>query len=89
MSIAIRGEAWSVFYHSAVLSQVLNAGDCFDRCADMCVQKAIRHFLKIRNSYDVLPLSFRLIVLDNKLSVEQSLEILLQNGMPSQLPHLS
>jgi hypothetical protein len=51
------------------------------------MQKAIRDFLKIRTSYDVLPLSFRLIILNNDLLVKKSLNILLQNGT-SQLPLL-
>ncbi|KAL1853404.1 AMP-activated serine/threonine-protein kinase regulatory subunit [Paecilomyces lecythidis] len=43
--------------------------------------RAIRDFLKVRNSYDVLPLSFRLIVFDTSLSVKESLNILIQNGI--------
>ncbi|OQD86524.1 hypothetical protein PENANT_c007G00930 [Penicillium antarcticum] len=42
--------------------------------------RAIRNFLKARNSYDVLPLSFRLIIFDTSLSVKESLNILIQNG---------
>ncbi|GAB1196883.1 hypothetical protein APSETT444_006162 [Aspergillus pseudonomiae] len=34
---------------------------------------AIRNFLKVRNSYDVLPLSFRLIIFDTSLSVKESI----------------
>lgn len=44
---------------------------------------AIREFLNIRTSYDVLPVSFRLIVLDTGLLVKKSLLILLQNGIVS------
>ncbi|KAK6585018.1 hypothetical protein PZA11_003242 [Diplocarpon coronariae] len=44
---------------------------------------AIREFLKIRTSYDVLPLSFRLIILNTDLLVKKSLMILLQNGIVS------
>ena len=43
-------------------------------------QRAIRDFLKVRTSYDVLPLSFRLIVFDTALSIKESLNILVQNG---------
>ncbi|KAF3384982.1 5'-AMP-activated protein kinase subunit gamma [Penicillium rolfsii] len=43
--------------------------------------RAIRNFLKVRTSYDVLPLSFRLIIFDTGLSVKESLNILIQNGM--------
>ncbi|OAA66856.1 Aldolase-type TIM barrel [Niveomyces insectorum RCEF 264] len=43
----------------------------------------IRQFLKIRTSYDVLPLSFRLIVLDTDLLIRKSLAILSQNGIVS------
>ncbi|KAJ4413644.1 AMP-activated serine/threonine-protein kinase regulatory subunit [Gnomoniopsis sp. IMI 355080] len=40
---------------------------------------AIREFLKVRTSYDVLPLSFRLIMLDNDLLIRTCLNILMQN----------
>ncbi|EER25065.1 AMP-activated serine/threonine-protein kinase regulatory subunit [Coccidioides posadasii str. Silveira] len=43
----------------------------------------IRDFLKSHTSYDVLPLSFRLIVFDTSLSVKESLNILIQNGIVS------
>jgi hypothetical protein len=43
-------------------------------------QRRIRAFLKVRTSYDVLPLSFRLIVFDTALLVKKSLNILIQNG---------
>jgi hypothetical protein len=43
-------------------------------------QRGIREFLKVRNSYDVLPLSCRLIVFDNELLIKKSLNILIQNG---------
>lgn len=43
-------------------------------------QQRIREFLKVRTSYDVLPLSFRLIILDTSLLVKKSLSILIQNG---------
>lgn len=46
------------------------------------MQHAIREFLKLRTSYDVLPVSFRLIVLDTNLLVNRSLNILVQNGTP-------
>ena len=46
----------------------------------LCWQRAIRAFLKVRTSYDVLPLSFRLIIFDTTLLVKKSLNILLQNG---------
>ncbi|KAL1841719.1 hypothetical protein VTJ49DRAFT_6693 [Mycothermus thermophilus] len=45
--------------------------------------RAIREFLKVRTSYDVLPLSFRLIILDNNLLIRKSLNILIQNGIVS------
>ncbi|CAN6653954.1 5'-AMP-activated protein kinase subunit gamma [Trichomonascus vanleenenianus] len=45
--------------------------------------EAIREFLKSKTSYDVLPVSFRLIVLDTALLVKKSLTILLQNGIVS------
>lgn len=43
-------------------------------------QSAIRAFLKVRTSHDVLPLSFRLIVFDTGLTVKESLNIMVQNG---------
>lgn len=43
-------------------------------------QQRIRDFLKVRTSYDVLPLSFRLIIFDTGLLVKTSLNILIQNG---------
>lgn len=43
--------------------------------------KTIRAFLKVRTSYDVLPLSFRLIIFDTALLVKKSLNILIQNGV--------
>lgn len=46
-------------------------------------QRAIRAFLKVRTSYDVLPMSFRLIVLDTSLLVKKSLLTLIQNGIVS------
>ncbi|KAK4110680.1 CBS-domain-containing protein [Canariomyces notabilis] len=45
--------------------------------------RGIREFLKVRTSYDVLPLSFRLVVLDNDLLIKKSLNILIQNGIVS------
>ncbi|EMR68938.1 putative nuclear protein snf4 protein [Eutypa lata UCREL1] len=45
--------------------------------------KGLRDFLRVRTSYDVLPLSFRLIVLDNDLLIKKSLNILVQNGIVS------
>lgn len=45
--------------------------------------KAIQNFLKSKTSYDVLPVSFRLVVLDTSLLVKKSLTILLQNGIVS------
>ncbi|KAJ5408774.1 5'-AMP-activated protein kinase subunit gamma [Penicillium cosmopolitanum] len=48
--------------------------------------RAIRNFLKVRTSYDVLPLSFRLIIFDTSLSVKESLNILIQNGKSLSCP---
>ncbi|KAJ9614815.1 uncharacterized protein PV06_10949 [Exophiala oligosperma] len=45
--------------------------------------KAIRDFLRVRNCYEVLPLSFRLIELDVGLTVKESLNILVQCGIVS------
>lgn len=52
------------------------------------LQNSIRDFLRKRTSYDVLPLSFRLIVLDTDLLIKKSLNILIQNCKPLQkIPH--
>lgn len=45
--------------------------------------KAIRLFLQSKTSYDVLPVSYRLVVLDTSLLVKKSLDILLQNNIVS------
>lgn len=49
-------------------------------------QRSIREFLKVRTSYDVLPLSFRLIVLDTSLLIKKSLNILIQNSEYTRTP---
>ena len=46
---------------------------------------SIRTFLKGRSSYDVFPVSFRLIVLDTKLMVKKALGVMWQNGASSRL----
>ncbi|KAL8803751.1 MAG: hypothetical protein Q9200_006081 [Gallowayella weberi] len=53
-----------------------------DRDQRIALQR-IRDFLKVRTSYDVLPLSFRLIIFDTSLLVKKSLAILVQNGIVS------
>ncbi|KAK4541004.1 hypothetical protein LTR36_008373 [Oleoguttula mirabilis] len=45
--------------------------------------RAIRAFLKVRTSYDVLPLSYRLIVFDTSLLVKKSLNIITQQQIVS------
>lgn len=45
--------------------------------------ESIRHFLKGRSSYDVLPVSFRLIVLDTQLVVGPALEVMWSAGVVS------
>jgi hypothetical protein len=52
------------------------------------LQRSVRDFLKKRTSYDVLPLSFRLIILNTDLLVKQSLNILLQNGPSPSYPSI-
>lgn len=42
--------------------------------------EALRSFLKERSSYDVFPVSFRLIVLDVQLKVKKALDVLLLYG---------
>lgn len=41
---------------------------------------ALRNFLKERSSYDVFPVSFRLIVLDTQLKVKKALDAMLLYG---------
>jgi hypothetical protein len=41
---------------------------------------AVRTFLKGKISYDAFPVSFRIIVLDQKLEVKRALQCLLNNG---------
>ncbi|KAG0137571.1 hypothetical protein HOY82DRAFT_477440 [Tuber indicum] len=45
--------------------------------------RAIREFLRVRTTYDVLPVSFRLVILDTSLLVQKSLNILILNGIVS------
>lgn len=45
--------------------------------------ESIRTFLNSKTSYDVLPVSYRLIVLDTALLVKKSLNVLLQNNIVS------
>ncbi|BEI85502.1 hypothetical protein CcaverHIS002_0509030 [Cutaneotrichosporon cavernicola] len=45
--------------------------------------EALRAFLKERSSYDVLPVSFRLIVLDSQLKVKKALDVMLLYGVVS------
>jgi hypothetical protein len=42
--------------------------------------EALRAFLKERSSYDVFPVSFRLIVLDSHLKVKKALDVMLLYG---------
>lgn len=42
--------------------------------------EALRAFLKDRSSYDVFPVSFRLIVLDSQLKVKKALDVMLLYG---------
>ncbi|CAD6588162.1 MAG: AMP-activated serine/threonine-protein kinase regulatory subunit [Tremellales sp. Tagirdzhanova-0007] len=45
--------------------------------------EALRSFLKDRSSYDVFPVSFRLIVLDTQLKVKKALDVMLLYGVVS------
>ncbi|KKF93852.1 5'-AMP-activated protein kinase subunit gamma [Ceratocystis platani] len=54
-----------------------------DPALQQATDRTIRRFLKVRTSYDVLPMSFRLIVLDNNLLIKKSLNILIQNAIVS------
>ena len=66
-------------------ARALGSTRCIRRRAELltcclCLQKAVRDFLRVRTSYDVLPLSYRLVVLDTDLLIKKSLNILIQNG---------
>lgn len=45
------------------------------------IQNHMRSFLKQHTAYDVLPVSYRLIVFDTRLLVKKALGALVQNGM--------
>jgi len=45
-------------------------------------QERIREGIKTRTSYDALPVSFRLILLDTNLLVKKALNCLIQNSTP-------
>lgn len=45
------------------------------------IQTLMCSFLKEHTAYDVLPVSYRLIVFDNRLLVKKALNALVQNGM--------
>lgn len=71
----------SVSLSRRVLHWKIRACPCKEALADQPdTQRAIRAFLKVRTTYDVLPLSYRLIVLDTALLVRKSLNILIQCG---------
>lgn len=63
-------------------SNVQNDADRLAQDQKIAVQ-SIRQFLKSKTSYDVLPVSYRLVVLDTSLLVKKSLNILLQNNIVS------
>ena len=44
------------------------------------IQNHMRSFLKQHTAYDVLPVSYRLIVFDTRLLVKKALGALVQNG---------
>lgn len=50
---------------------------------------AIRNFLRCHTCYDAFPVSFRLIVLDTKLTVKKALQCFLLNGLSFFLPSLA
>jgi hypothetical protein len=45
------------------------------------IQALMRSFLKEHTAYDVLPVSYRLIVFDTRLLVKKALNALVQNGI--------
>ncbi|WFD29133.1 AMP-activated serine/threonine-protein kinase regulatory subunit [Malassezia sp. CBS 17886] len=71
------------------MSVSLNAGRRVDRRLAHLKNRhlhalhGIRHFLRTHSSYDVLPVSFRLVVLDTKLTMRSALEVMCQAGVVS------
>lgn len=53
------------------------------------IQSLMCSFLKEHTAYDVLPVSYRLIVFDTRLLVKKALDALVQNGKCSSLVLLS
>lgn len=49
------------------------------------LQHLMCSFLKEHTAYDVLPVSYRLIVFDTRLLVKKALNVLVQNGIDSYL----
>jgi hypothetical protein len=45
----------------------------------------MNEFLKQHTCYDVLPISFKLVVFDIHLPIKQALSLLVQNGNPTPL----
>ena len=45
------------------------------------IQHLMCSFLKEHTAYDVLPVSYRLIVFDTRLLVKKALNVLVQNGI--------
>lgn len=50
------------------------------------IQSSVRSFLKEHTAYDVLPVSYRLIVFDTRLLVKKALAALVQNGIIGDKP---
>lgn len=58
-------------------------GDDYASAQQSAALLAIREFLKSRTSYDVLPVSFKLVMLDTTLTLKGALLTMLQNGIVS------
>lgn len=56
-----------------------NSTDNYDKDTSK-IQSLMCSFLKEHTAYDVLPVSYRLIVFDTRLLVKKALDALVQNG---------
>ncbi|KAI5450025.1 AMP-activated serine/threonine-protein kinase regulatory subunit [Naganishia albida] len=77
----IRQHPSSTSPHVVVSSQRSSAGHA--RLTHEQALESLRNFLHSQSSYDVFPVSFRLIVMDSALVVKKAVSSMLQNGVVS------
>jgi hypothetical protein len=67
--------------HSATHSDCTEDSEIYDeQSAQLSPRGRVCAFLKQHSSYDVLPVSYRIIVFDTSLLVKKALAALMQNG---------